>query len=353
MKILIANDAGKSAHYFERLGLARAFSVSGHDCILWDTSKHSEYDAFDEHQPDLFIGQSYNLNNALINCISENPAIKVILKAGEWGESNIDVDNQKYPVLVATQQEIDNVKKLQEKTGKPDFLFIHYYPSYIDYTHGQWNTLGIQVHSIMNAADVFEYANGQAIDIYKSDLAYISGYWPYKAQVLDQWLLPLCSDFKHKIKIFGSSHWPVPQYMGYCPEGHEKNVYKSAKISINLHEPHSQKFGYDVNERFFKLAINKCFCISDYVEGQERLYSSWVYSAKTPEEFYDKINEMLLYWDKYDSFRKNYVDKAYEITLKENTYFDRASKIFSKLGLEDEAQNVLNQKLKIIEKLSL
>jgi hypothetical protein len=44
--------------------------------------------------------------------------------------------------------------------------------------------------------------------------------------------------------------------MGFLPEGEEKNFYQSAKINLCLHEKHSQDYGFDVTEKFFKLAIS-------------------------------------------------------------------------------------------------
>ena len=80
-----------------------------------------------------------------------------------------------------------------------------------------------------------------------SDMAFIGGYWSYKAQVLDKWLLPLCnSDFNYNIKIFGNQPWPCPQYCGFAGD-HMTNDILASNIqarSINLEY---QRVGLGIN----------------------------------------------------------------------------------------------------------
>ena len=160
MKIVIADDCnGSGAHSWQRKSIGRALLYCGHDVIIWDIDKKSAYDCFDIHNPDILISQTYNLNKSLINCISENPAIKVIMKASDFGSISREVSS-KYPVLIAKDEEIKLLMELKEKTGKPDYLFIHYHEDYLEQTHGFWINKGFKVISDLNAADLFEYTNG-------------------------------------------------------------------------------------------------------------------------------------------------------------------------------------------------
>jgi len=84
MKILISND-GPTAFFYIRTGLARAFAAAGHQVTVWDIDKKPAYDAFDEFEPDLFLGQTYNTTPAICKLIKERPHMKVIMKAGDWG----------------------------------------------------------------------------------------------------------------------------------------------------------------------------------------------------------------------------------------------------------------------------
>lgn len=350
MNIVIAIDAGKSAHYYQRLGLARAFTACGHNVILWDIHKESEYDCFDIHKPDLLICQTYNITNALINCINENPAIKVIMKASDYGPITKKVVKE-FPILEAREDEIKLIKLLREKTGKPDGLFIHYHKDYLEETHGYWIKQDFKVFSDMNAADIFEYTNGNFKEEYSCDIGLVSGYWPYKAQTLNKWVLPLLENFDYKIKIFGNG-WTVPQHMGFLPEGQEKDFFTSCKICINIHEPHSQKYGYDIVERPFKLGISKSFYISDYVKGLEKSYTeSKPVLIKTPNGFISEIKQILNDWDNYSYFIKENVNKIYIETMNKHTYFDRIINIFNFLNMETETEKAILIKNEVIKKI--
>lgn len=352
MNIVIADDCGgMGAHSWQRKSMARALVFCGHDVTLWDIDKHSPYDCFDLHNPEIFIGQTYNVNQALINCISERPALKVIMKASDWGNNTKEVSS-KYPILTARKDEIENLISLKEKTNKPDGLFIHYHEDYIGDTHTNWINLGFNVYSDLNAADVFEYTNGEYRPEYDCKIGYVGGSWDYKNIVLHPYLLPLCENFDYNIKIFGKG-WTIPQSCGFLPDGEEKHFYKSAKINLCLHEPHSHKHGFDITEKFFKLAIGKNFTICDNVAGLEKLYPNVICSHKTPEKFINDIKLILNDWNNYHAFRELCIDSAYKITLKRHTYFDRIYNMFNILELEEEANNVLIKKKEIIKRLKL
>jgi len=336
MKILISND-GPTAFYYIRTGLARAFAAAGHGVMLWDINQKPVMDAFDEFQPDLFLGQTYNTNREVVQAIKERPHMKVIMKAGDWGPLADQIPTDLYGVLMASKTEKHIIRSLYDETGKPDYVHIYYHPSYIGDTHGGWSDVGISVHSHMLAADIFDYTNGRQDERFKSDLTFIGGYWPYKARNIDDYLLPLCLDYKYKIKIFGNANWPVAQYCGFAPPDLVRDVLASATICPQLHEPHSTDYGFDMSERTFKLMSNKCFVISDYVAGLEILFGDSILMAKTPEKFRELVDHYLARPEE----RQQYIDANYEKVMNEHTYFHRAHDIFNNLNLDHYATSVL------------
>jgi hypothetical protein len=344
MKILIAND-GPTAFYYIRLGLARAFSASGHEVQLWNIDEKPANDAFDEVQPDLFLGQTYNMNRSTINAIKERPHMKVIMKAGDWGPLGQEIAKGDYGVLMASEPEKKAILDLYEETGKPDYVHIYYHPDYLERTHGGWLQSGVNVHSHMLGADVFDYTNGQRVEQFESDITFMGGYWPYKARNIDAYLLPLCLDYKYRIKIFGNSHWPVAQYCGFAPPEMARHILASATITPQLHEPHSTAFGFDTSERTFKLLANRCFCISDYVEGLDKLFGlrDRLVMARTPEEF----KEMVDYYLKHPEKRQPYIDAGYKEVMDKHTYFHRVRDIFNNLGLAGYANKAMEEYDKI------
>lgn len=350
MKILISNDS-PFAHSFERVGLGRAFGYSGYQVCLWDIHSKSAFDIFNEFQPDIFIGQAYNLTRSLIKCLLLRPNLRVCLKAGDWGpfyNNWSEQDHAKYPILMASAEEKENVLLLHSK-GQLDFLFIHYHPDYIANTHGHWIKEGIKVISLMNAADVFDYTNGQYKDELACDIGFVGGRWGYKARTLDRYILPLCNpESKYSIKIFGNQPWNVPQYCGNLPTQLVKHLFSSATICPSISEPHSQDFGFDIIERPFKLLSNKAFVISDYVDGLRKLYNEdELVMVKSPEEFQQKIN----YFINNPSERHKYIKNGYEKTIARGTYFDRAASVLHTLGLPLDKLQI--GKEKVIKELKL
>jgi len=147
MKILISSD-GRHAHYYQRMSWAKAFVASGHTAVMWDIKNVNPFDAFDTFEPDIFLGQLYNLDSATIKCIKERPHLRVGLRAGDWGDHEKEVDKSKYNILFCSNKEKENLKKLKDETGKPDFIHIHYTPEAIKQTHNEFEKLGIPVIDI-------------------------------------------------------------------------------------------------------------------------------------------------------------------------------------------------------------
>ena len=103
MKILISSD-GQHAHYYQRMAWAAAFLQSELQVYVWDCKNVTAFDVFDSIEPDIFLGQAYNLDVSLLKCIYERPHLKVGLRAGDWGDHQESVDNTKYNILYCTQK---------------------------------------------------------------------------------------------------------------------------------------------------------------------------------------------------------------------------------------------------------
>lgn len=338
------------AHFWVRQALAKVFKFCGHNAELWLMDQKSAYDAIDEFTPDLLVIPTYCITKAIYNLIKEHPDMMVIGKASDNGPALKEIDLDKYPLLVASEAEIDTIAKLKEETGKPDFVYVHYHERYLNQTHGWWRDIGVEPVSMMNAADVFAYTNGEVREHYKSDIAYVGGYWSYKSQTLNQYLQPLCHPIgRYNIKIAGNG-WGVPQAVGFLPEEEVRHFLASATICPNISEPHSQDFGWDIIERPFKLAANKCFCISDYVSSMvEDVFGDAFVYATSPDEFL----QLCEHYTKYPNERLSYIQKAYEGVMKYHTYFDRAAKLMFELGLDSEYNKILEGKEKAMGILNL
>lgn len=326
MKILIANDQPTAMKYI-RQAYAKALSVSGYEVMFWDIRVKPVYDAFDEFEPDIFFGQSYNLNKHFLRCIEERPEMKLVLRVSDWSEWNDQLDKSTYPVLSASTTEIEQMKHIQSLPN-PLVVHTHHCKEYLEQTHGRWTENGFNLYAFENFADIFDYTNGEFRGEYRCDLSLIGGYWGYKSKNIDKFIMPLCSPKKnYNIRIFGNQSWPTSKYCGQL-HSEQNHILKSSKVCLSIHEPHSTEFGYDIVTRPFNLMSNKCFFVSDYVEGAVARFPEGIF-CKTPEEYEERIQ----YYLKNEAEKKVIVDRLYDRVMKDHTAFERLVGIFEQVGL--------------------
>ena len=323
MKILISND-GYHAHYYQRQSWVNAFAkMQGVSVALWDINSVSAFDVFDGFEPDIFLGQLYNLTPSIVKCIKERPHLKVGLRAGDWGDHEKEVDKSIYNILYATKEEIETLKELQGETGQVSFVHIHYSKEALKQTHNYYDSIGVRATSIMMCADTDAYSNPEPDPDYACDIGFVGGYWPYKGQVIEPYLFPLLENVgEYNVKIFGNQNWYVNQYCGFIDEPKVKDLFASAKICPNLSEPHAQAFGFDVNERIFKILCAGGFCVSDNVAGYN-MFGDGIVIADSPADFKEKIDHYI----KNESERKAIASKGRDFVLKNHSNQIRAMEI--------------------------
>ena len=332
MKILIAND-GIHAHYYERLAWCNAFNASGIEARMYDV-KVPAFGIFDSYEPDIFIGQLYNLDRATIKCIQARPHLKVALRSGEFN------NKEKNPhILSVGPEELSQLRTLQDSTGKPDFIFSYYLQKDIDQTHEGFSKMGIKLVGIPMSADVHTYYHGQLRPELECDIAFVGGYWPYKAQVLDIFLLPILADFRYNVKIFGNQMWPhTNQYSGVIADDLVRVLFVSAKICPNLSEPHSQQYGIDVNERAFKVLAAGGFCIMDNVRAAREIFGHGVVFADSPKEFRDLIQYYLTQPEERGKISK----AGHNIVMGAHTNYHRAALFMNSFNEVQASERILN-----------
>ena len=344
MKILVSSD-GTHAHYFQRLSWVNAFNACGMNAAMWDCKNVPAFDAFDSFEPDLFLGQAYNLTEPVIKCIYERPHLKVGLRVGDWGDHEQIVDKSKYNILYCSEAEKQILKKLKEETGKPDFVHIHYSEENVKKTHNNFSKIGIDAKSLMMCADTFAYGESKIDKNLSCDIGFVGGYWPYKGIVISDYLFPLLSNVgDYSVKIFGNQPWPVNQYCGLIADDKVKDLFRSAKICPNLSEPHAQAFGIDVNERIFKVLYSGGFCVSDSVESYN-IFEDGIAIAYSPEDFKKKIDHYLSNPEE----RQAIAHRGRELVKQRHTGFDRAHQIIKYLGMYNLANSILDKKMEFVK----
>ena len=321
MKVLISHEHNAS-HYIYT-GIANAFSLNGHKCLFWDKESSPAFDVFDIFEPDMFIGQGYNLDRATIKCINSRPNLKTLLKVGCWGPVCSDVDVEKYPILNATAEEIKSVESIDSKNL---VLFNYVHPNRKDYLMASWENAVSKTIGLLPAADPSVYFPEIADESLKCDLSFVGGYWPYKGQNLDKYIVPLCYPIgKYNIKIFGNQAWPVSQYMGMIGDETVRSLFSSSLICPNVSEPHANVFGFEVNERIFKLAACKAFFISDPIASltEDIFTNGEALVAKDEKDFHKLVDETI----NNPEIRDQHMAACYETVMKKHTYAHRTQQI--------------------------
>jgi len=342
MKVMcVYTPAGPS---YVRSGWGRVFAACGHKFVFWRPEVKSAFDAFSEQEPDLFIGTTYDLDRAVAKCIAARPHMKVALFGSAWGPYLNDIDLQRYPLVVTSEQEKRAIELLKKETGKPDLVFIHAHDRWLEGTMSGWGSIGVKYAGILNAADTFVYLNGRHRPELACDVAFVGGYWGYKARNLNTHMLPLCEAGRGlRVKIFGNQHWLVAQYLGGIDDADVKDLFVSATVCPNVSEPHStdKGLGWDIIERPFKIASSGGFCVSDYVEEARDLFDeNELPMADTPSRFHELVRFFVDNPGSRDNKRERFRRKV----LTDHTYFERVADMLDALGMTKEVARVLQVK---------
>jgi hypothetical protein len=323
------------------------FKALGHDFRFWYPGAKSAFDAFGEFEPDIYIGTTYELDRAVIKNIVSRPTMKVALYASAWGDKVKDIDTARYPLVLTTEQEKRNIEDLMKATGKPDFVFIHATGQWLDGTMNGWNQLGVPYIGLLNAADTFVYLDGQKKPELECDVAFVGGYWGYKARNLDGCILPLCHPSSGlSVKIFGNQPWPVHQYLGGIDDSEVANLFASAKVCPNVSEPHSTELGWDIVERPFKVLASGGYCISDRVLEMDEVFpEGTLRQAFNHSQFVELVHNAI----KHPEDSLPFVQKGRKHVLNNHTYFDRVAKMLHHLGFAEESLRTISLKQEILK----
>lgn len=337
MKILCNKFSNALYHIFN--GWKEVFIRTGHEW-KWLTEKNV-VDTFKTYKPDMYIGSTYELNEEFIYALNDTDVI-TLLKGNNYGD--LEIDSKKFPIGIADDKEITFASKLKRVDGIFNFYHKNRYPG----TMNKWqDSLGIKLLEGLPAADTFNHYVSPKDDNLLCDIGFVGGYWKYKAEEINRYLLPLCyKPGRFNIKIFGNQPWPVPQYMGLC-SGHTANkLFSSATVCPNISEPHAGTFGFEVNERFFKLAACKAFQISPRLASAEEdiFKNGEVVFVDTPEDFEDAVNNFII----NPQLREPFIEEAYKTVMNNHTYIHRIKNIWSDLNMTEEVnkcQHLLEQTL--------
>lgn len=157
-------------------------------------------------------------------------------------------------------------------------------------------------------------------------MAFVGGYWPYKARHFDEYLRP----YEDRLNVFGYSPWPYKHYGGGISETEEPSLYKQALISPVINEPHVSVMGVDINERVFKVLGSNGFAVTDATPSYREWFSrDELLVPENPDEYHQIVEHAL----ENPEFTSHYRDKGREAILTRHTYAHRAQRALEYLGI--------------------
>ncbi len=219
--------------------------------------------------------------------------------------------------------------KLNNKilSSEPTFVFTISPKSSFEY-YQKWIRQGIKLVSLPLACDTSLYhANPPFCPEFESiDMAFVGGYWSYKAQQFDLYLKP----YQEKLKVFGYSPWPYAGYGGQLPEQKEPSLYHQAKLSPTVNEPHVSLMGIDINERVFKVLGSGGMTITDVTPAYREWFTEDELLVPTSVEDFHEIVQAIL---KDDGLKEQYRKRGYQFVINNHTYMHRAKQVLSILGI--------------------
>ncbi len=193
----------------------------------------------------------------------------------------------------------------------------------------EWVKNGLRLLSLPLAWDntIYPQEPRWDMDFDQVTIAFVGGYWKYKAQQLDQYLKPHAK----RLTVYGYSKWPYGNYGGVLPLTREGALYRQAKIAPTINEPHVEIMGIDINERVFKVLGSGGFTITDAVPA----YREWFSTDELliPENV-NEFHEILHLACKDQAFNHKYRKTGQRAVIDRHQYSHRAISVLETLSLD-------------------
>lgn len=332
MRVLVCHRPPAAFGYISD-GWINAIRAAGYVAERWDGKRES----WDNFQPDLYIGCSGHRQP--IPLVKERGLAKIAIHVNPYCDTNIDGINE-------TQDAINWTLKQQ-----PDCVFGYGHDSDRHYW-GHWTSKHqIPWAPMPTAGDSTIYRDFKMLrDI---DVGYVGGYWPYKAKNLDKYLRPALDDNNNELvaksyilEARGWGDWPkMRSYKGPITDQEVTQFLNRVKVGPCVTEPHTTKWGIDLPERAFKVALCGALVVHDPVVGLERFIPS-VMMAGSPEEYRKLIMNGVMYYNDTNMIARQQKQKL-EV-LRNHTYFSRVATLFMTLHTADSSSKFGNSALQLI-----
>jgi len=190
-----------------------------------------------------------------------------------------------------------------------------------------WRRRGYRFVPLPLACDTTLYDRSAAPPRFRDvRIAFVGGYWPYKARSFDVYLKP----HEAALTVFGYARWPYAGFRGPLAESDEPLLYRDAALCPAISEPHSAVMGIDIPERVFKVLGSGGLCLTDVVPANRDLFDEReLMVPATVEEYHETVRAILRDGAAFARYR----DAGYRAVRARHTYAHRAAAVLEALGL--------------------
>jgi hypothetical protein len=193
---------------------------------------------------------------------------------------------------------------------------------------GEWNNAPAPLISLPLACDDERYFPDDAPSRFAGvEMSFVGGYWPNKAIQFEKFLKP----YEDRLTVYGHSPWPYKNYGGRLGESEERILYRNARLSPAISEPHVELTG-DIVERVFKVAGSGGVAVVDVAPSYyKEIFSP--HEILIPEDlphYHELVRQAL----KDESFNERFRQSGIRAILDRHTYVHRGRLILEMLNIK-------------------
>lgn len=320
MRILFVHRPGGAFGYITD-GMINALRAAGHVVERWDGNRES----WDSFGPDLYVGASGH-RQPIPPRGTRPSSVKIAIHVNPYCDENIDGINEPAHAIGWTVAQ------------QPDVVFGYGHEGDRRYWSHWTSKQGIDWVPMPTAGDstVYRPLDGTVRAIH---IGYAGGYWGYKAKNLDKYLKPMLGWTDLPVYAHGWGDWPAGSgFHGPIDDDGVVRLLNSSKVGPCVTEPHTTKWGIDLPERLWKVALCGAVVVHDAVEGLRRHMPS-VVMAGSPAQFH----ELCRHYATCGEGERAAVAAAQRAeVLAGNTYFSRMATLFEGIHRATEAPGFLS-----------
>lgn len=324
MKVLICHRPGGAFAYISDAWISALSMVPDIQVQRWD-GKPESWNSF---KPDLYMGCSGHRQP--IPGKSKRDGCKIAIHVNPYGPTQVqpNINEQPEAIKWVKNQEPDAVYGYGLEKDRPYWSW--------------WDRDGITWVPMACAGDATQFnpLNGN----HEKDVVYLGGRWDYKAKSIDPYLLPVLRDRHLSHTLHGWGKWPSDLAVTQATDPQVPGILASAKVGPCIAEPHTIRYGIDIPERVFKIALSGTIAVHDPAAHLQKVLES-VPVANSPADYHDKIRSIAA---KNPEALVTKARKQYKEVFGAHTYHHRLAGLFKALGFNGESRAML-QSLKLLK----